>query len=135
MHHIKSEICEGRDVSKMSMSLENLASILPTGVTSKKFNGAFNTWSNNSSWSNLAARQHARYGIKSAKIDPNAATTSIDTILVPNRTPRQGARHSVTILIIMNTLFTIANSQILTTRFQGFMALGWWISTVQIGKY
>lgn len=94
MHHIKSEICEGRDVSKMSTSLENLDSILPTGVTSKNCNGAFNTWSNNSSWRNLAARQHAKKGIKSAKIDPNAATISTDTVLVANRTPHIGVSRS-----------------------------------------
>ena len=114
MHHIKSEICEGRDVSKMSMSLENLASILPTGVTSKNCNGAFNTWSNNSSWSNLAARQHARYGIRSAKIDPNAATTSMDTSLVPKSNAWALDRWA-TLLIIMNTLFTIRMFQTLTT--------------------
>lgn len=74
--NIVSLNCDGSDVSKTSTSLENLESILPMGVTSKNCNGAFITLSNNIAWRTLAARQHARYGIKSAKNDDIAATTS-----------------------------------------------------------
>lgn len=75
-----SENSDGSEVSTTSTSLENLDSMRPSGVTSKNCNGAFNTFPNNSSCSIRAARHPAKNGIKSAKIDAMAATTSTDYI-------------------------------------------------------
>lgn len=76
---------EGSDVSTTSTSLENLESIRPSGVTSKNCKGAFNTLSNKSSCRIRAARQQAKYGIKSAKNDAIAANN--DHISPPHRPP------------------------------------------------
>lgn len=74
--YMTSVNCEGRDVSRTSTSLENLDSILPIGVTSKNCNCVLNTFSNNPAWRIFAARQHARYGIKSANIEEIAEKVS-----------------------------------------------------------
>ncbi|GJQ82112.1 hypothetical protein Trydic_g15899 [Trypoxylus dichotomus] len=69
---MESDNESGSAVSTSSISLENLPSTLPCGITSKKLRGAFNMARNMVKCNTRAAYQQPSRGAKSVKAAPNA---------------------------------------------------------------
>lgn len=72
-----SETFKGKFVSNTSISLENLAKILPSGVTSKNTNGARIIPLNISKCIATAAYQQPKRGMRSANTEPIAEIQNI----------------------------------------------------------